>query len=47
MKRRDFFERSLLTGAVPALQAAQPGGKPTLKITDIKTILVGTGGRNT
>jgi len=47
MKRRDFFERSLLAGAVPALQAAQPGGKPSLKITDIKTILVGTGGRNT
>ncbi|MFN9458433.1 MAG: hypothetical protein ACK6D7_13805, partial [Acidobacteriota bacterium] len=47
MKRRSFFEHALSASAVPALQAAQAGGRPALKITDIKTILVGTGGRNT
>lgn len=46
MKRRDFFQKA--TAAVPMMQAAaaQPGGKPALKITDVKLFLVGAGSRN-
>jgi len=44
MKRRHFLAQSTVA---PLLQAApQAGGRPALKITDIKTFLVGAGGRN-
>lgn len=46
MKRRDFL---LQTGVAPLLPAAaQPAkdGRPAIKITDIKTYLVGLGSRN-
>lgn len=52
MKRRTFLERGaaapLLAGAggAPLLQAVQVGTRPAIKITDIKTFLVGVGGRN-
>ncbi|MBI2688162.1 MAG: galactonate dehydratase [Acidobacteria bacterium] len=44
MKRRTFFQGA--TAAAPFLQAAQVGGKPALKITDVKLHLIGGGGRN-
>ena len=45
MKRRDLFTAA---AAAPFLQAAaQTGSKPAIKITDIKTWLVGAGSRNT
>ncbi len=48
MMRRDFLASSSVTaaGAVPLLQPAPIGGRPPLKIVDIKTYLVGTGARN-
>ncbi|HZO51978.1 MAG TPA: galactonate dehydratase [Bryobacteraceae bacterium] len=48
MKRRDFFETAMAAqiGMAPMLQAAQVGTRPAMKITDIKTWLVGVGGRN-
>jgi galactonate dehydratase len=47
MKRREFFTKAMTAAGAPLLQAtAQVGGKPALKITDIKTFLVGVGGRN-
>ena len=46
MKRREFFASSA-AGVAPFLQAsAQVGTRPAIKITDIKTFLVGAGGRN-
>ncbi len=43
MKRREFFA-STAVGAAPFLQAnAQVGTRPAIKITDIKTFLVGAG----
>lgn len=46
MKRRDFFKKSMAAG-VPMMQAsAQVGTRPAMKITDIKTFLVGAGSRN-
>ncbi len=43
MQRRHF----LTAAAAPTMPAfAQTGGKPAMKITDIKTFLVGAGGRN-
>ncbi len=48
MMRRDFLTSTSVTaaGAAPLLQAAQIGGQPELKITDIKIFLVGVGTRN-
>jgi galactonate dehydratase len=47
MRRRDFLGNTAVgTGAAPFLQAAAPSTRPALKITDIKTFLVGAGGRN-
>jgi len=48
MKRRDFFETAMAAqiGVAPLLQAAQVGTRPAIKITDIKTFLVGVGNRN-
>lgn len=43
MKRREFLQT---TGAAPLMQAGAVGTKPAIKITDIKTFLVGAGGRN-
>src|SRR5687768_17001118 len=46
MKRRDFLQ-ALPIGAAPLLQTAQrTGTRPSIKITDIKTFLVGVGTRN-
>src|SRR2546425_10883725 len=45
MKRREFLAASG-TLAVPQASLTQPGGRPQIKITDIKTCLVGVGGRN-
>src|SRR5712692_2604717 len=47
MKRREFLAGSgaPLLAAVP-LAAQQVGTRPAIKITDIKTFLVGVGGRN-
>ncbi|MBI3279674.1 MAG: mandelate racemase/muconate lactonizing enzyme family protein [Acidobacteria bacterium] len=45
MNRRDFFSTATATGAAPFLQAAA-GAKPAIKITDIKTFLLGIGNRN-
>ena len=36
----------LAAGAVPLMQTAAVGTRPALKITDIKTFLVGVGNRN-
>jgi galactonate dehydratase len=49
MKRRQFFSAAMapagfVPGSAPFLQAAAP--KPAIKITDIKTFLVGVGSRN-
>lgn len=49
MMRRDFLSSSsaaAAVGAAPFLQATQVGTRPAIKITDIKTFLVGVGGRN-
>ncbi len=48
MKRRDFLASSpaAAAGIAPFLQAAQTGTRPAIKITDIKTFLVGVGNRN-
>ena len=49
MKRREFLSKAgaVPVATVPFLQAApQVGTKPALKITDIKTFLVGVGSRN-
>ncbi|MEZ5400469.1 MAG: galactonate dehydratase [Bryobacteraceae bacterium] len=45
MKRREFLSHS---AAAPMLQVSSPqvGTRPAIKITDIKTFLVGVGGRN-
>ncbi len=46
MKRRDFLSTPA-AAAVPVLAApSQVGTRPALKITDVKTFLVGAGGRN-
>jgi galactonate dehydratase len=46
MRRRDFLG-SAGVGAAPLLQTAGPvGTRPAMKITDIKTYLLGVGGRN-
>jgi galactonate dehydratase len=45
MKRREFLSSAAMV--TPVLAApAQVGGRPAMKITDIKTFLVGVGGRN-
>jgi len=45
MKRREFLSSAAM--AAPVLAApAQVGARPAMKITDIKTYLVGAGGRN-
>jgi len=45
MKRREFLSSAAM--AAPVLAApAQVGARPAMKITDIKTFLVGAGGRN-
>ncbi|MCC6538262.1 MAG: galactonate dehydratase [Bryobacterales bacterium] len=48
MKRREFLASSpaATAGVAPFLQASQTGTRPALKITDIKTFLVGVGSRN-
>ncbi len=50
IKRRQFLQQAGVAPAVPAaamMQAAAPmGTKPAIKITDIKTFLVGAGSRN-
>ncbi len=47
MKRREFLSRAgAWPAAAPVLSAAQVGTHGALKITDIKTFLVGVGGRN-
>jgi galactonate dehydratase len=47
MRRREFLERAGMAPAVPLLASqAQPGSPPRLRITDIRTFLVGVGGRN-
>jgi galactonate dehydratase len=47
MKRREFFAGAGAAAGAPLMQAAaQVGTRPAIKITDIKTFLVGTGGRN-
>lgn len=47
MKRRDFFKKATVAAGAPMMQAsAQVGTRPAIKITDIKTFLVGAGGRN-
>src|SRR5688500_11459116 len=47
MRRRDFLGNTAVgTSAIPFLQAAAPSPRPAIKITDIKTFLVGAGGRN-
>ncbi len=47
MKRRDFFQNTMAAAGAPLMQAAaQVGTRPAIKITDIKTFLVGVGGRN-
>ncbi|MEK7408023.1 MAG: galactonate dehydratase [Acidobacteriota bacterium] len=48
MRRREFLSQTgALPAAAPLLQAqAQVGSRPGIKITDIKSFLVGAGGRN-
>lgn len=46
MKRREFLGNTALTGMAPFVQAAPQSAKPAIKITDIKTFLVGVGNRN-
>jgi galactonate dehydratase len=50
VKRREFLGSTLApaipAGAAPMLQAVAAGARPAIKITDIKTFLVGVGGRN-
>ena len=50
IQRRQFLQQAGVAPAVPAaamMQAAAPmGTKPAIKITDIKTFLVGAGSRN-
>jgi galactonate dehydratase len=46
MKRRDFLVQSGLASLVPAAPPAGGRGRPGIKITDIKTYLVGVGRRN-
>ena len=47
MKRREFFARAGAVSGVPLLSMAQPvGDRPAMKITGIKTFLVGATGRN-
>ena len=47
MKRREFFARAGAASGVPLLSMApQAGARPAIKITDIKTFLVGATGRN-
>src|SRR6476620_12279254 len=46
MKRRDFLVQSGLASLVPAAAQASERGRSGIKITDIKTWLVGLGSRN-
>ncbi|MFN3326269.1 MAG: galactonate dehydratase [Bryobacteraceae bacterium] len=47
MKRREFLTRTGALSAAPMMQAsAQVGTRPAMKITDIKSFLVGVGNRN-
>ncbi len=47
MKRREFFSRAGAASGVPLLSMAQPvGARPAMKITGIKTFLVGATNRN-
>ena len=45
MQRRDFLINTGLASLLPAAGLA-PGGRGDIKITDIKTYLVGIGARN-
>ncbi len=45
MKRREFLSGAAMVAPVLAAPA-QVGERPAMKITDIKTFLVGVGGRN-
>lgn len=46
MKRRHFLFQAGLASLVPAAAPAAGPGRPEIKITDIKTFLVGAGSRN-
>jgi galactonate dehydratase len=46
MQRRDFLIQTGLASLAPASAQPDRGGRPDLKITDIKTYLVGVGSRN-
>lgn len=47
MRRREFLGQAGALPAAPLLAASsQVGTRPAMKITDIKTFLVGAGGRN-
>ena len=48
MKRREFLGNTAASaaGVAPFFQAALPSARPQIKITDIKTFLVGVGSRN-
>jgi galactonate dehydratase len=46
MKRREFLTTPAAAAAPVLAAPAQVGTRPAMKITDIKTFLVGTGGRN-
>jgi len=42
LKRRDFFKKATMAAGIPMMQAAaQVGTRPAIKITDIKTHIVG------
>ncbi len=46
MKRRDFLVQTGLASFAAGAVLPAPGGRPDVKITDIKTFLVGVGSRN-
>src|SRR5262249_48042282 len=46
MQRRDFLIQTGLASLAPAATQTGRGSRPDLKITDIKTYLVGVGSRN-
>jgi galactonate dehydratase len=48
VKRREFLGNTAVSaaGMAPFFQAAAPSARPQIKITDIKTFLVGVGSRN-
>ncbi|MBM3748291.1 MAG: hypothetical protein FJW34_21105, partial [Acidobacteria bacterium] len=46
MKRREFLSTPAAAAAPVLAAPAQLGAKPAMKITDVKSFLVGAGGRN-